>query len=52
MNEDELRQLHERALGALADIAFSHDMTLAVAKAKAKRIYEEIRARDPDGKFF
>jgi hypothetical protein len=26
--------------GALADIAFSEDMTLEVARAKAKRIYE------------
>lgn len=27
--------------GALADIAFSADMTIEVARAKAKRIYEQ-----------
>lgn len=27
--------------GALADIAYSHDMTLGLARAKARRIYEE-----------
>lgn len=31
----------EALRGALADIAFSSDMTLAVAKSKAKRVYEE-----------
>lgn len=31
----------ERLRGALADIAFSDDMTLEVARSKAKRIYEE-----------
>lgn len=31
--------------GALADIAFSEDMTLEVARAKAKRIYELTSSR-------
>lgn len=30
----------EAARAALADIAFSDDMTLEVAKAKARRVYE------------
>jgi len=33
----------EIALGALADIAYSGDMTLDVARAKAKRIYDMLR---------
>jgi hypothetical protein len=31
----------ELARGALADIAFSDDMTLELARAKAKRVYDE-----------
>jgi len=39
--KDEFYQARIEALrGALADIAFSGDITLEVAKAKAKRIYE------------
>jgi hypothetical protein len=36
---------HELAmtLGALADIAYSEDMTLSVAKRKAKRVYDAAR---------
>ncbi len=34
----------EIALGVLADIAMSDDMTLDLARAKATRIYEELRA--------
>jgi hypothetical protein len=30
--------------GALADIAFSGDMTLVIAQAKAKRTYEALAA--------
>lgn len=33
----------DTACGALADIAFSDDMTLELARAKAKRIYEKLR---------
>jgi hypothetical protein len=33
------------ALGALADIAISEDMTLEIARNKAKRIYDEITAK-------
>ena len=32
----------EIALGALADIAFSRNMTLDMARKKAKRIYEQL----------
>jgi len=35
----------EIALGALADIAFSGDMTLDIARKKAKRIYEQLRSK-------
>lgn len=31
----------QKLLGALADIAFSNDMTLGLARAKAKRVYDE-----------
>lgn len=41
MNQSEKLEL---AIMHLADIAFSDDMTLEIAKAKAKRIYEELRA--------
>src|SRR6185312_8148327 len=36
----------ETAIGALADIAFSDDMTLKVARTKAHRIYGKLRAND------
>lgn len=36
----------EQARGALADIAFSDDMTLVVARAKAKRIYDALVAQE------
>ena len=36
MNQDEAIQI---LLGALADIGLSEDMTLKVARAKAKRVY-------------
>ena len=38
----------ELAIGALADIAFSDDMTEEVRKAKAKRIYQELTADLPE----
>ena len=42
-----LAEALEVALGALADIALSSDMTLALARQKAKRIYDEIRESFP-----
>ena len=33
----------ELAIGALADIAFSADMTIEIAKRKAERIYNSLR---------
>ncbi len=36
----------EKAIAALADIAFSKDLTLKSIRAKAKRIYEELRAEE------
>jgi len=39
MSSEEKLQI---AVGALADIGFSEDMTLEVARNKAKRIYEEL----------
>jgi hypothetical protein len=36
----------ERVIGALADIAFSRDLTLDGVRRKAKRIYEEVRAEE------
>lgn len=36
----EVDDLVQQLRSALADIAFSEDMTLEVARAKAKRIYE------------
>lgn len=44
MTVDALQDTREKlevVLGALADIAFSKDMTIELARAKAKRIYEE-----------
>jgi len=38
-----LRTTVEYLRGALADIAFSSDVTLKAARAKAKRVYEETR---------
>jgi len=38
----ELRERVQVLRGALADIAFSADMTLETARAKAKRIYESM----------
>lgn len=38
-----LRATVERLRTALADIAFSKDVTLRVARSKAKRVYEETR---------
>lgn len=37
------REDFETAMGALADIAFADDMTLEIARSKAKRIYEALR---------
>jgi hypothetical protein len=37
----DLREALQRARGALADIARSNDMTLAIARKKAQRVYEE-----------
>ena len=37
-------ELLELALGALADIALSDDMTEEQRRHKAKRVYDEIRA--------
>lgn len=45
----ELAALKERlqiAVGALADIAYSKDMTLELAQKKSARIYEGVRDRD------
>lgn len=40
-----LQELLEIALGALADISLSKDMSdPSLARAKAKRVYEEIRS--------
>lgn len=36
----------ELAIGALADIALSRDMSLSTIRKKAKRIYEELRAEE------
>lgn len=38
-----VRRLLEIALGALADIAHSEDMTLTLARNKAKRIYNDVQ---------
>ncbi len=38
----------QRALAALADIGFSDDMTLKVARQKARRIYDELRVEQAD----
>jgi hypothetical protein len=46
---DALRQRDE-ALGALADIATSDDMTLAVAKQKAGRVYAALAAQPVEAK--
>ena len=43
--KEQLSDLLEIALGALADIGHSDDMTLVIARKKAKRIYNEIRAK-------
>ena len=37
----------EKALGALADLGFSRDMTLKIARSKARRVYTEIRRKYP-----
>ena len=47
MNESEAIQ---KLRGALADIAFSEDMTLDLARRKAKRIYEETAHLDSNGR--
>lgn len=44
MKPEDLQRLLDIALGALADIAISEDLTLQGAKRKAQRIYDEIRA--------
>lgn len=41
MTDNTPREALDLAIGALADIAFSSDMSLEVARNKAKRIYEE-----------
>jgi hypothetical protein len=46
MDRDDMLQL---AVGTLADIAFSDDMTLEVAKHKAARIYQEIQEAQEKG---
>lgn len=49
MTVDALIETKEKlaiVVSALADIAFSKDMTLEVARAKAKRLYEQYV--DPD----
>lgn len=44
MTDNTPREALDLAIGAFADIAFSSDMSLEVARNKAKRIYEEARA--------
>lgn len=43
-----IEEMYQVALTALADIAYSEDMTLLIAKAKAKRIYEELNPEEPE----
>jgi len=42
---EQLKALLDTALGALADIGISRDMTLELARRKALRVYDEIRAQ-------
>ena len=42
LNREQLGELLQKALGALADIGASQDMTLEMARRKAGRVYREI----------
>jgi hypothetical protein len=47
--EAETIERYEIALGALADIACSEDMTLTLAQRKAKRIYDQFNPPTEQG---